>query len=411
MHWVYNFSIKVYHFIIILAAPFKAKGKAFLDGRKGWREFLRHKLAERPSRLIWVHAASQGEYQQGLPIIQQLKEAGEKKADEKVFVLLTFFSPAGYDTYEPTEHVDAVAYLPLDYKRNVRDFLDLVQPQVAVFIKYEFWYNFMMELAHRSVPLLLVSAVFRSDQMFFHPMGRFYLKALRKTAHFFVQDEQSGKLLASHHINQFTVTGDSRLDQMKMVKRTLWHDQRISNFVGDGLVVVCGSVWLSDWKFLKSIIHSFPQVKFLVAPHEVSEESLALLEGKDIVRWSRYKPGGRVLLIDKVGALKYLYRFANIAYVGGAWRGAVHNTIEPAIYGVPVIIGDHINNEKFNEVMDLKEAGGLKTYSSRVELFDIFEELITDYEKREAMGRLNLNYVNSRTGATELVMSKLKTYL
>lgn len=407
MNWVYRLTIICYNVLLVLASPFNSKAREFLNGRKGWREKLKTSLKDRSEKLIWIHAASQGEYQQGLPVIRNLK-----KLDKNLFVLLTFFSPSGYQAFKESEHVDAVAYLPLDYPRNAIDFLDLVNPQLALFIKYEFWYHYMIELHKRSIPLILVSSVFRSDQMFFHSMGRFYLRALQKTTHFFVQDDQSAKLLKSHGMNQFTVSGDSRLDQMLSIREDDWSDEKTRLFVGSSLVMVCGSVWPSDWQYLKMLIAQFKEVKFIVAPHEITNEGLSLYQIESSALWSSY--GGEdasVLIVDEVGSLKYLYRYADITYVGGALRGAVHNTIEPAVYGKPIIIAGHTKNVKFNEVMDLKDAGGLLAFEDENQLFDIFEQLIHDQHKRERLGKLNSEYVKARSGATDKIMTKLRGYL
>ncbi|HCX22881.1 MAG: hypothetical protein CMB80_14160 [Flammeovirgaceae bacterium] len=405
MKWVYNLTIACYHLLLIIASPFNSKARRFLEGRKNWRNTLKDQLENKAEAdLIWIHAASQGEYQQGLPIIKELKKT---KPDS--FLLLSFFSPSGFDAFDQNEHVDAVTFLPLDYPKNVSAFIDLVKPKVAVFVKYEFWYNYMIELYRQKVPLLLISSIFRPDQMFFHSMGKFYLNALKLTDHFFVQDEHSAALLHHHGIDQVTITGDSRLDQMLSIKEEVWTDDRVESFIGESLVIICGSIWPSDWDCLKRVIQQFSDIKVIIAPHEVSQEALTLYGG---VRWSQYADeAGDLLLIDQVGSLKYLYRYADIAYVGGALRGAVHNTIEPAVYNIPIVIAEHTKNSKFNEVMDLKDHGGLVTFEDEDELFRIFEELIQDASKRKEMGQSNLDYVMRNSGATEKVMQKLQEYL
>lgn len=368
---------------------------------------MEKQLQNRNSKLVWIHAASVGEYEQGLPVIR-----GFKEAHQDISVLLTFFSPSGFKAYSSVGPADVVTYLPLDYPQNVRDFIELVKPDLAVFIKYEFWYNYMNELHLRKIPLVLVSAVFRPDQMFFHFLGKFYLEALKHTSHFFLQDEDSAELLASHGMDQYTVAGDTRMDQMLSIKSTEWRSETVEAFVGESLVVICGSVWPSDWQYLNWLIAKYPDVKFLVAPHEVSDKSLAIYDGDKTVRMSDFsRPGDQVMVVDSVGSLKYMYRYADVAYVGGAFRGAVHNTVEPAVYSLPIVIGGHPNNNKFNEVKALLELGGLQHYVNKKELFDIFEALIRDSKKREEMGKKNLEYVNSLSGATARIMAKLDQYL
>lgn len=408
MHFIYNLTIALYHFVLLLAAPFYQKAREFRNGRKDWRATLKESLVQRKDKLIWVHAASQGEYQQGLPVIKELK-----RTHEDVFILVTFFSPSGYQAFEESDFVDAIAYLPLDYTRNVKDFLDITKPQLALFIKYEFWYNYMIALSQRSIPLVLISSVFRSDQMFFHSMGSFYLTALKNTTHFFVQDNRSAQLLKSHGMEQFTIAGDSRLDHMLTIKNSTWSDQKIVQFIDDSITMVCGSVWPSDWKYLKLLINRFKEVKFIIAPHEVSEDSLKFYDeiSSSVTHSGWEGENAQVMIVDSIGTLKFLYRYADVAYVGGALRGAVHNTVEPAVNGIPVIIAEHTKNVKFNEVVDLKNAGGLLTFDDEDQLFDIFEQLIHDRKKRELLGKKNMDYVMSRSGATEKIMAKLSEYL
>lgn len=407
MVYLYRVSLWFYYQLIRLAAFSNAKAAEFLNGRKGLFEQIERQLDNTDEPIIWLHAASVGEYEQGKPIVQAIKKEFPNHK-----ILVTFFSPSGYNAYKADGDLDFVFYLPIDSHRNARKFLTVVKPAVAIFVKYEFWYFYLLELARQGIPLLMVSTVFRSNQMFFHRMGRFYLNAIKATHRFFVQDNESMALLNKHGIEQVEVSGDTRLDQMLQISSNSWRSHLLNEFTKESFVVICGSVWPSDWDHLKKIIRKFTDVKFIVAPHEIGEESLKQYAMNGLKKWTDCQEGElqetQVLLVDYIGDLKRMYCYGDVAYIGGAFRGAVHNVIEPAAYGLPVIIGSHPNNEKFNEVRDLQGLNGLVTFRDATQLLGIFESIIANEEMRREMGDSCKSYVSQHAGATEKVLARLK---
>ncbi|WP_421876254.1 3-deoxy-D-manno-octulosonic acid transferase [Marinoscillum sp.] len=405
---LYRLSLWIYGLIIRTLAGSVQKARDFVNGRKGIFEQVAVQLEGSEKDIVWVHAASVGEYEQGKPIIEALK-----RELPHLSILLTFFSPSGYNSYKQSAHVDYVFYLPMDSPSNAKRFLELVNPKIALFIKYEFWYFYMLELARRDIPLLLVSSVFRPNQMFFQRFGTFYLRALQSTSHFLVQDDDSKTLLQSYGIAQVTVSGDTRIDQMLQVREEAWPSEVLASFTKDHLVIVCGSLWPSDWDLIREVISKMPEVRIIIAPHEISEDELQSYEAAGAQRITKFQENDsyQILLVDYIGDLKRMYRYGHFAYVGGAFRGAVHNVIEPAVYGLPIVIGEHANNDKFVEVRELKYLGGIKEAADSQQLFSIFESLVYDQELRKSMSEVCQEYVQQHAGATDKVMKKIKELL
>lgn len=359
-----------------------------------------------------MHAASLGEYEQGKPLIDELK-----RLHPDYQILLTFFSPSGYQNYSGNDAVDFVAYLPADFPSNAQKFIELVDPKLAIFIKYEFWYYYMVELHRRSIPLILVSAIFRKNQMFFHPLGGFYLESLRGVNHFFVQDTESVRLLQSRHITQVSLVGDTRFDRVLEIASTDFNDEKIERFVGNEIIMVLGSVWASDWVHLEPVIQRFrDQMKFIIAPHHVGDEDLKpFLMPEGVVKYSEVAPDDlenrRLLIIDNIGMLASVYRYGHIAYVGGAFHGALHNVLEPAVYGMPVIFGQDDSNSKFVEAAELPDQGGATVFGDFYELVQQVERLLTDSEWRKDMGQKARDFVKERAGATANIMKEIDLLL
>ncbi|MEQ8471929.1 MAG: glycosyltransferase N-terminal domain-containing protein [Marinoscillum sp.] len=412
MHIIYRLSIWAYHLIIQIVSIFNDKAQRFVQGRRDWQKKLQAQLSKWDNPRIWIHAASLGEYEQGKPLISALSQAYPNHQ-----ILLTFFSPSGFENYKLNSEVDFVAYLPLDSPKNACEFIQLVNPSLAIFIKYEFWYFYMMELQKASIPLLLVSSIFRKNQMFFHPLGGFYLKALQGATHCFVQDEQSVRLLESHGIAQVTLAGDTRFDRVLELSTSYFNDAAIAKFVDDELVMVLGSVWPSDWQYLEPLVTEFAEkVKFIIAPHHIENENLKpFLEVDDSIKYTeaRHHDIGqmRVLVIDNIGMLSSIYRYAQVAFVGGAFRGALHNVLEPAVYGIPVIFADHPANDKFIEAKELVAHGGGITIGSVGELSSFLQQLISNSKLRESMGNASGKFVKERSGATTKIMKEIDLLL
>lgn len=389
-----------------IVALFSKKIKLFVDGRKDVVHILGKNIST-SDKTIWFHCASLGEFEQGVPIMEEMKKA---KPDHKIIV--SFFSPSGYEIKKNTSLADVVVYLPMDTPLNAKRFIDAIHPSLSIFVKYEFWPNYLLQLKKKNIPTLLVSGVFRDNQIFFKPYGGFMRKALKSFNHFFLQEENSVKLLNSIGFKNTTLSGDTRFDRVS-------HQIEMNNtlkfakeFKGDALCIVCGSTWPEDEAVLLDYINSAPRnVKFIIAPHKIEQskieafteklykQKVILHSQKDDVNLAEYS----VLIIDCIGLLTKLYSYADIAYVGGAMgRTGLHNILEPATFGVPIIIGK--NYHEFPEAIRLRNLAGLFSISNPLELSDVLTKLVSDANYRKKTGMISGHFVNSNTGATNKVL-------
>lgn len=389
-----------------IVALFSKKIKLFVDGRKDVVHILGKNIST-SDKTIWFHCASLGEFEQGVPIMEEMKKA---KPDHKIIV--SFFSPSGYEIKKNTPLADVVVYLPMDTPLNAKRFIDAIHPSLSIFVKYEFWPNYLLQLKKKNIPTLLVSGVFRDNQIFFKPYGGFMRKALKSFNHFFLQEENSVKLLNSIGFKNTTLSGDTRFDRVS-------HQIEMNNtlkfakeFKGDSLCIVCGSTWPEDEAVLLDYINSAPRnVKFIIAPHKIEQskieafteklykQKVILHSQKDDVNLAEYS----VLIIDCIGLLTKLYSYADIAYVGGAMgRTGLHNILEPATFGVPIIIGKNYN--EFTEAIRLRNLAGLFSISNPLELSDVLTKLVSDANYRKKTGMISGHFVNSNTGATNKVL-------
>ncbi|GIM58983.1 3-deoxy-D-manno-octulosonic acid transferase [Capnocytophaga canimorsus] len=401
MKTLYTLSIYVVGFILKIIALFNKKIKLFVQGRKNVFPYLKENI-QKGERYVWVHTASLGEFEQGLPVIKALKNKGKK-------ILVTFFSPSGYEVRKNSPDADMVVYLPLDTPKNARKFLEIVQPEMAVFVKYEFWYHYLNQLKNRGIKTYLLSGIFRENQIFFKPYGVMMRDALRCFNHFFVQNETSKKLLQSIGFENVTVSGDTRFDRVsEIVKRDNVLDF-MEAFKGDSLCVVFGSSWESDEEiYLKAINYSNSQnVKFVIAPHDIKPEKTESFRRKIALKtvFFSQKEGKNlseydVLILDTIGILTKVYSYADIAYVGGGMgNSGLHNVLEPAVFGIPVMIGK--NYDKFAEAKALVERGGVISVSTEKELQEKLHLLIQNPNKRSEMGGINKDFIQKSSGATE----------
>lgn len=406
MLFLYNCSIWLYALIVRLIAPFHPRAKLFLEQRTGIFENMEADFRAHRGQLVWIHAASLGEFEQARPIIELLKD---KRPELKI--LLTFFSPSGYVVQKGFPRADFVHYLPLDTPGNARRFLALAKPDLAILIKYELWYHFLMELHRREVPVLLASAIFRESQMYFHPLGRFYLQAIKTISHFFVQDSFSAKLLSRAGVRDFTVSGDTRFDRVLSIAAEAREFPVLEAFKGTEKLMVLGSVWPSDMEQLLPFVKAHrEEMKFIIAPHNIREEDIRPLETADSIRYSEAGErvaSKRILILDTMGMLAAVYRYGDFAVVGGAFRGALHNTLEPAAFGLPVFFGTHPANEKFIEAMELAEVGGADSFEDYEELELKFSQIWQDEAAYKQMSDRAKAFVASRGGASEHVAAKV----
>lgn len=355
---------------------------------------------------MWFHCASLGEFEQGRPVIEELR-----KRNPGYFILLTFFSPSGFEIRKNYEYADHVCYLPADTPTNAKRFVDAVNPALVVFVKYEYWHNIMHEITRRDVPLYVMSAIFRPSQYFFRWYGKRFAKNLAQVTHFFVQNQQSADLLITHGISQVTVAGDTRFDRVAKIAAEMVSFPLIEKFVGNSNeIIVAGSTWHPDEVLLAKLMDEYPgQYKLIIAPHEISETHLQKIETLfkgDAVKYSLATPDvlteKKVLIIDSIGLLSKLYRYGRYAYVGGGFGVGIHNVPEAAVYGIPVIFGP--NYRKFNEAVELLRIGGAFSINDYRELEVVINSLSRNEQAWKVSGEASREYIAGQVGATEKVI-------
>ncbi len=404
---MYNLGIYFMSFLIRLASPFKKKARLICNGHKSVFKLLENKI-DKEAKYIWFHVASLGEFEQARPLIEAIK-----KDRPEYKILLTFFSPSGYEVRYNYPLADIVTYLPFDTKKNAERFLNLTNPQMVIFIKYEFWYNYIHESYLRSIPVYLVSAVFRESQPFFKKIRTPYRNMLSLYTHFFVQDEESHKLLLKHGIQKATVSGDTRIDRVIEIQKQTMNLPVIESFADkDSLVFIAGSSWPADEDIFINYFNSSPKLKLIIAPHEIDESHLIEIEKKlnrPALRYSRLSKTDTVnadcLIIDCFGLLSSIYRYADIGYIGGGFGDGIHNLPEAAVYGIPVIFGP--NYSKFREARDLIAIGGGFTIKNKEEFNNIMESFKGEPEMRERAGEAAKNYIFSNSGATNKILKHI----
>lgn len=408
MHFIYSIIVAIAGLLLQIVAVFVPKIKLFVSGREGVFTTLKTKI-KTEDKTIWFHAASLGEYEQGLPVIEKIKE---KYPTHKIIV--SFFSPSGYEVRKNNTVADTTVYLPLDTINNAKKFIELVHPEMAFFIKYEFWPNYLSELKKRNIPTYLISGIFREKQAFFRWYGGFYRKALESFTHFFVQNESSLQLLQRLGIQNATISGDTRFDRVASIVEKDNSLDYIARFKADKTTIVIGSSWPKDEELLLDYINSSTQdCKFIIAPHNIKPEQIQYFktnctkktllfsekENKDMAYYD-------VFIIDTIGILTKIYSYADIAYVGGGFgHPGVHNILEPATFGIPIVIGP--NYSHFAEAIDLVRLGGCISISNTEQLNAILNELIVDSESRKCKGSISTNFVQNNAGAVARIMKKI----
>lgn len=411
MHLLYNFSTFLASKLILLSPLFSPKMGLFVNGRKSLVNTLKSTL-KKGDKTIWFHCASLGEYEQGVPIIKKTKE---EFPDHKIIV--SFFSPSGFEVKKNDKLADCTVYLPLDTPKNAKNFINLLQPSVAIFIKYEFWPNYLFELKKKNIPTILVSGLFRKDQVFFKFYGGFMRRTLNSFSHFFVQDQLSKSLLKQLKISQVTVSGDTRFDRVSDQLSMNNKLDFIALFKQDLFCLVCGSTWPKDESILINYINDFSNnTKFIIAPHDVNNLRIESLKKKLKVKTVLYSEREKynisdyqVLIIDTVGLLTKVYSYADVAYIGGGigmGANGLHNILEAATFGVPIIIGENYTN--FPEAKKLKELNGLFSVATPQEFFDIFNQLKTDASFCEKTGLISKNFIFNNRGATDIILNYLQ---
>ncbi len=405
--FLYNTVLLLYSLAIRFVSPFHKKARLITKGRKESLERIK-KFQRFQNRLVWFHAASLGEFEQGRPVIEALKE---KEPD--TVIVLTFFSPSGYEIRKNYKRADHVFYLPQDTKRNAELFVKKIAPDAAVFIKYEFWYHYLYELHKNEIDTFLISATFNKNQPFFKSWGKIYKRMLKFFTVIFVQDNESVSLLNSIGINKNKYAGDTRFDRVKQIAENAQKLEKIEKFRTDGRpIIVCGSTWPADESILLRYINQNSyDYKWIIVPHEIDESHIRNIIRncqKSIVRYSDEKAdfaSAEVLIIDCIGILSSVYGYGKIAYIGGGFGTGIHNTLEAAIYGIPVIFGPKY--EKFREAVELIENQGAFSISNEQDFREIIDELNATDERTEEYGIRAYAYTNTQFGATEIIMKRL----
>ena len=404
---MYNIIIYAYLLGVAIYSRFNEKVRKMWRGERDAFGVLREKV-EPGARYVWFHAASLGEFEQGRPLMEQIK-----RDHPELKILLTFFSPSGYEVRKNYEGADIICYLPLDTIRNARRFLRLIRPEMAFFIKYEFWYNYLHILKHRGVPTYSVSSIFREGQVFFRWYGRQYGRVLKCFTHFYVQNEKSRELLHSIGIDCVTIVGDTRFDRVLQIKNQSKELPVVESFLKDApKVFVAGSSWPPDEEIFIRYFREHPEWKLIIAPHVIGEDHLQqidkLLAGRKMMRYTTAVESqeASVLIIDCFGLLSSIYRYATVSYVGGGFGVSIHNTLEAAVWGCPVIFGPE--NKKFQEAQGLKACGGgfeIKGYEDFEQLMNRF---IEDTSYLKDAGQKAGDYVKGLAGATEKILSDIE---
>lgn len=406
---IYNLFIRLYYSGILISSLFNKKAKLWIEGRKNL--FKELEKLDHFGKTAWFHCASLGEFEQGRPVIEKFKI---QNPDYKIVV--TFFSPSGYEIRKNYAGADVVCYLPLDTKKNARKFIEVTQPDIAVFIKYEFWHHYLNELEKKHIPAFLVSANFRREQPFFKWYGAFWRSMLKKFNHLFVQNESSKTLLKNIGFDNITAAGDTRFDRVYKVASGPKVISRINEFKDDKKLIVAGSTWPKDETFLQDAFLNLKiknqNLKLLIAPHEIENKSMEsirnLFKNFSMTLYSQADKENitatDILIIDNIGMLSSLYQYADIAYIGGGFGKGIHNILEAAAHGKPVIFGP--NYKKFNEAAELIKAGGAFTVSNGEELAETISNLLNE-PAATAAENASADYIGRNRGATEAVVNRL----
>ncbi|MDK2842818.1 MAG: 3-deoxy-D-manno-octulosonic-acid transferase [Anaerophaga sp.] len=407
MRTLYITGIRFFSLLLFIASSFNEKARLLRNGRKKIWQQLGEMKQQGP--VVWVHCASLGEFEQGRPVIEAIR----KKHPEKK-VLLTFFSPSGYEIRKNYEMADQVVYLPADTPENARRFVELVNPESALFIKYEFWPCFFEALQQRNIPIYSISSIFRKNQIFFKWYGRWFRKTLKTVRKFYVQDNESGRLLKETGINNFSVVGDTRFDRVTAIVKASTDVPIAASFSeGAPFIIVAGSTWPPDEDILIRYINGAPgDVKLIIAPHEVHQSHIEQVEQKLRVPYIKYTAtddkiddDAKVLIVDTIGLLSAIYRYGQVAYIGGGFGKGIHNTLEAATYGMPVVFGPRY--QKFKEARDLINRGGGFPIRNYETFFPLMEKLHNDPEYLKQTGNASAAYVKSMCGATEVIMKEV----
>lgn len=415
MRLLYTFGIQCYALGVRMAAPFNAKARQMVNG---WKETFGRLLVAPVGKneTAWFHASSLGEFEQARPVLERFHKM---YPDYKICV--TFFSPSGYEVRKNYPEADFICYLPIDTRANARRFVGLLRPTVVFFVKYDFWFNYLEQLCRREIPTVIFSSIFRPGQYFFKPYGRWFLRSLSRCfTHIFVQNEESLQLLKKHGINHVSIAGDTRFDRVHAIAQQSCRFTEVEDFLRqhpDNKVLLAGSSWEPDEALLKEYFDHYGEgLTLVLAPHVTSEShinSILDLFGKE--RCTRYtriaeaRPGSRILVIDTIGILSSLYRYAEVAYIGGGFGRGIHNTLEAISFGKPVVFGP--NYQKFKEAKDIIALGGGFSFRDYAQLQPILDKLLNDNEQYRQASEAGTRYLAENLGSSEKILSTVSEFI
>ncbi len=410
----YNLFIKIYYVAAVIASFTNLKAKKWLYARKNIFDSLSKAFQPNTEKIIWMHCASLGEFEQGRPVLEEIK-----KKHPAYKILLTFFSPSGYEIRKDYVHADHVFYLPLDTQKNAKKFIKIVKPDIAIFVKYEFWFNYIQILHNRNILTYLISAKFRENQFFFQWYGKPALKLLKLYTSIFLQDEDSYKLLKNNGIHNILIAGDTRFD--RVTQQQPKQLPIIEKFKGDQPLLVVGSSWKAEEQMLRDILRRnislFKNYKIIIAPHEVDHQNVQRVKNLfteilPTVLYSAFESKSsaqcQVLIIDKIGLLGDIYQYGQFSIIGGGFNHGIHNILESSVYGAPSIFGPKYQN--FKEANDLLNIAGAFTFSDVSGLEKILASLLSDAELLNSAQDVCKNYVMQHTGATKIVLDNIKFF-
>lgn len=406
MRYIYSAAIRLYGLGIFTASFFNPKARLWIRGRKGILHQIEDKVKN--NRVIWFHAASLGEFEQGRPVMEEIRHRYPDYT-----ILLTFFSPSGYEIRKNFGGADYIFYLPLDTKQNAARFISMIKPVMVIFIKYEFWYHYLFQLHKNQIPVYLISGIFRPGQIFFQWYGKWFRKMLSYFDHLFVQNRESLALLHGISVSNVILAGDTRFDRVRQIAASTHEIPVAARFKGDHLCIVAGSTWPGDEDLLIRYINSCNEtVKLILAPHEIHEEHIRRiiqLLKRSFVRFSEAKdntvPDKQVLIIDNIGLLSSLYRYGDIAFIGGGFGKGIHNILEAATFGLPILFGP--NYAKFNEAVELAGLGGAVSVAGMDELQSRLNHWLSDKADRLRSGLVSKEFVHQKAGATSVILNHL----
>ncbi len=410
MRIIYTLGIHIYFNLVYLAALRNRKARRFIMGRKDLFEKL-NTIDGSSSDWVWFHVASLGEFEQARPVIEMVR-----KEFEEVKILISFYSPSGFEVRKHYRHADFITYLPFDTPANARRFIQSFSLKLVCFVKGDYWFNFLHTLNQSKIPVINFAARFRSKQLFFKPWGRFYRNFLFQFDHILVQDERSLRLLKRINYRSALVAGDTRFDR---VLETFEGEEKLSflsKFKSKQQLIVFGSVWPEDLKLVFPIVKDLLKigVKLIIAPHEIDEATLKSIKSGlpgSANLFSEKRTEGEIMVVDTIGNLAEIYRYADLVYIGGAFRGTLHNLLEPAVFGMPILFGEDKRNKKFPEAVDLVNLGAANEVGTSIQLNNKIQQLLEDVGEREKLGQIARDYITKNCGASEKTMGIIRQHL